>query len=74
MINTVIISKSAQRDILKIPNYIQTKLRMWISDIERLGLFEVQKIKGYHDEPLKGDRKKQRSIRLNKHIGPYIKF
>jgi proteic killer suppression protein len=66
MINTVVISKIAEKDILKIPNYIQTKLRMWVNDVERLGLAEVQKISGYHDESLKGERKGQRSIRLNK--------
>ena len=66
MINTVVISKIAEKNILKIPNYIQTKLRMWVNDVERLGLAEVQKISGYHDEPLKGERKGQRSIRLNK--------
>ena len=66
MINTVVISKNAEKDILKIPNYIQTKLRMWVNDVEKLGLSEVQKISGYHDEPLKGERKGQRSIRLNK--------
>jgi proteic killer suppression protein len=27
---------------------------------------EVRKIKGYHDEPLKGNRAGQRSIRLNR--------
>ena len=31
-----------------------------------MGLRETRKIKGYHDEPLQGDRKGQRSIRLNK--------
>lgn len=66
MINTVVISKNAEKDILKIPSYIQVKLRMWVNDVERLGLSEVQKISGYHDEPLKGERKGQRSIRLNK--------
>jgi proteic killer suppression protein len=30
------------------------------------GLYEVRKISGYHDEPLKGQRKGQRSIRLTK--------
>lgn len=30
------------------------------------GTREARKIKGYHDEPLKGGRKGQRSIRLNK--------
>lgn len=30
------------------------------------GLYEVRKIPGYHDEPLKGKRTGQRSIRLNR--------
>ena len=30
------------------------------------GLREIRKLPGYHDEPLKGDRLGQRSIRLNK--------
>jgi proteic killer suppression protein len=33
---------------------------------ERVGLTEVRKLSGYHDEPLKGTRKGQRSIRLNR--------
>jgi proteic killer suppression protein len=65
MITLVEISKKAEKDILKLPNFIQRKLRLWIYDIERLGLDEVQKVRGYHDEQLKGDRKGQRSIRLN---------
>lgn len=39
---------------------------LWIDAIERLGIEEVRKIPGFHDEPLKGNRKGQRSIRLNK--------
>ena len=31
-----------------------------------MGLDSVRKIKGFHDEPLKGKRSGQRSIRLNK--------
>ncbi len=65
MITSVELSKKAEKDILKLPNHIQRKLRLWINDVERLGLNEVQKISGYHDEPLKGERKGQRSIRLN---------
>ena len=30
------------------------------------GIKNVRKIPGFHDEPLKGDRKGQRSIRLSK--------
>lgn len=65
MINVVGMSKRAEKEIIKLPNHIQTKLRLWVHDVERLGLSEVQKIPGYHDEPLKGERKGQRSIRLN---------
>ena len=62
MINIVEISKRAEKEILKLPNHIRTKLRLKVNDVERLGLNEVQKIPGYHDEPLKGERKGQRSI------------
>ena len=37
----------------------------WIEDVGHRGLSEVRKLPGYHDEPLKGKRKGQRSIRLN---------
>ena len=38
----------------------------WVDDIEARGLEEVRKTPGYHDEPLKGKRKGQRSVRLTK--------
>lgn len=60
------INIKTQKQITKLPKFIQSKLRLWIFDVENNGLQEVQKISGYHDEPLKGDRKGQRSIRLNK--------
>jgi len=47
------------------PRYIQEKLLIWIDAVELRGLAEVRKVPGFHDEPLKGDRKRQRSIRLN---------
>lgn len=62
----VVISSKSQKQIVKLPHFIQSKLRLWIFDVENNGLSEVQKIPGYHDEPLKGNRKGQRSIRLNK--------
>lgn len=42
------------------------KLQAWIDDVEDAGLSEVRKISGYHDEPLKGNRTGQRSIRLSR--------
>ncbi len=52
--------------LLKMPLHIVRKLQAWIDDIENTGLNEVKKIPGYHDEPLKGNRIGQRSIRLSK--------
>jgi proteic killer suppression protein len=42
------------------------KLYEWIEAVASDGLNDVRKISGYHDEPLKGKRKGQRSIRLSK--------
>lgn len=63
---TVFLSKSAEKDARKIPKLILDPLDYWIRSVERLGLREVRKIPGYHDEPLVGDRRGQRSIRLNR--------
>jgi proteic killer suppression protein len=64
-IRTVILSERAVRDLRGVPRYIQGKLLIWIDAVELRGLAEVRKVPGFHDEPLKGDRKGQRSIRLN---------
>jgi toxin HigB-1 len=39
---------------------------IWVTAVEHEGLEEVRKVPGYHDEPLKGDRIGQRSIRLSR--------
>lgn len=62
----VIISEPAKKDLRKVPQYIAIKLYQWIEAVTHDGLLEVRKVSGYHDEPLKGNRKGQRSIRLNK--------
>lgn len=62
----VIIEKSAQRDLEKVPKYIAIKLYEWIEAVAHDGLLAIRKIAGFHDEPLKGKRKGQRSIRLSK--------
>ena len=66
MINIVVISRSAKKDLKKIPVYIAIKLQAWVNDIEVQGLEEVRKVPGWHDEPLHGKSKGQRSIRLSK--------
>jgi len=59
------LTNRAYKDLKKVPLFIAVKLQAWIDAIGHLGLSEVRKIPGYHDEPLKADRKGQRSIRLN---------
>lgn len=42
------------------------KFAAWVQSVELVGLEEVRKVAGFHDEALKGNRKGQRSIRLNR--------
>lgn len=62
----VILTKSAKKNLEKVPMYIAIKLYEWIEAVTHDGLIEVRKIPGFHDEPLKGNRKGQRSIRLSR--------
>lgn len=66
MIRTVKISKNAKKDLKKVPAFIVTKLQTWIGMVETVGIRQARKVKSFHDELLKGQRKGQRSIRLNK--------
>ena len=52
--------------VSKIPVEVRLKLWRWIKSVPTQGLEETRKIPGYHDEPLKGQRLGQRSIRLTK--------
>jgi len=65
VIRLVFISKLAQRQIRKVPQHVAVKLAAWAEAVEHDGLEEVRKIPGFHDEPLRGQRKGQRSIRLS---------
>ena len=66
VIVTVVLSKRAKRDIEKVPGHVALKLAAWVESVETDGLEVVRKVPGFHDEPLKGDRKGQRSIRLSR--------
>lgn len=62
----VLIEKEATNGLKKAPTSIQNKFYKWVDLVENIGLPTVRKIPGFHDEPLKGKRKGQRSIRLNR--------
>ncbi len=59
-------SANIQKELKKLPQHIAEKLKMWAKTVNYHGIAEARLCKGYHDEPLKGERKGQRSIRLSK--------
>lgn len=66
MVYKVVWSDKVDKSLSKLPDYIQRKFQAWAIAVEERGLLEVRKLPGFHDEPLQGDRKGQRSIRLNR--------
>lgn len=62
----VILGRKAEKSLKKLPSHIVFNLTSWVDSVGHVGLGETMKIKGFHDEPLKGKRKGQRSIRLSK--------
>ena len=66
MITAVVISRAAEKDLRKVPKHVQVNFLTWLDAVAVEGLESVRKVPGYHDEPLAGPRKGQRSIRLSK--------
>ena len=58
--------KSVEKQLEAVPPYIAQKFQYWVALVEVVGIRHVRQSKGYHDEPLKGQRLGQRSIRLNR--------
>lgn len=61
-----VVFDKVEKQLKKMPRYVVDKLMAWAVSVEMKGLREVRKIPGYHDEPLKGQRLGERSIRLTK--------
>ena len=59
-------SRVFEKQLKRVPSFIQKKVLLWTFIVETNGLGEVMKSPGFHDEPLRGERKEQRSVRLNK--------
>jgi proteic killer suppression protein len=60
------LSAFVQKRFRRLPDYIQKAVRTWSTLIEEHGIWAMKRIPGYHDEPLHGDRKGQRSSRLSR--------
>jgi proteic killer suppression protein len=71
----VIITKIARKQILKIPHELVEVIQKWILTVETIGIESTRKQggKGLHDEPLKGELRGLRSIRLNRAWRLYYK-
>lgn len=59
-------SRLFDKQIRRVPETIRKRVRSWLFAVESQGIWEVMKSPGFHDEPLKGDRRGQRSVRMNK--------
>jgi len=66
MITRVLLSRRAQKELRAVPRHVAVKLGAWADDVAVRGLEEVRKVPGYHDEPLRGRRVGQRSVRLSR--------
>ena len=60
------ISRFAEKQMVKLPNYIKQQALDWVMLVKENGIKAAQIIPGYHDEPLHGVRTGQRSVRLNR--------
>lgn len=62
----VVIGRAANKGLEKAPPQVQNKLRAWVFTAQQFGIDATRQLPSYHDEPLKGERAGQRSIRLNR--------
>ena len=60
------ITKFAEKQIRKLPKHIVAAYHTWVKTVELDGIRATRLLSGYHDEPLRGERKGQRSVRLSK--------
>ena len=66
VVSEVFWKSKVDKQLKKVPERITLKFYAWVTAVELGGLSEVKESPGFRDEPLKGKRVGQRSIRLNK--------
>lgn len=64
-VKVVVWRKRVSKQLEMLPDHIVLKFYAWVEAVRLAGLSQVRMQPGFHDEPLKGKRKGQRSIRLN---------
>ena len=63
---TVQWQKQVSKQLDRLPEQIVRKFFAWVSIVQISGIRETRKTAGFHDEPLRGERRGQRSVRLNR--------
>ena len=66
MIRRVVVTRRAEKQARRLPVHVGEKLWHWVYLVMDIGLEEVRKIPGFHDEPLVGRWRGMRSIRLSR--------
>ncbi len=67
-------SARARKSLLKAPKVIAAAYATWEASVKEVGLREVQKIPGYHDEALHGKLKGIRSFKLSRSYRGYYRL
>ena len=62
----VVISNRATKQLRRLPKHVVAKLAVWVAAVESDGLEVPRQVRGFHDEPLRGPRIRQRSVRLSR--------
>ncbi|MCM0604452.1 MAG: type II toxin-antitoxin system mRNA interferase toxin, RelE/StbE family [Xanthomonadaceae bacterium] len=73
VITTVKSTKRARKSLEKAPKQVVQAYATWARSVFVVGLAEIQKIPGYHDEPLSGKLKGIRSFRLSQGYRGYYR-
>lgn len=73
MICTVELSSLVKKQLRKLPLHVVISFQHWVESVEAKGLEEIRRVSGYHDEPLRGELKGLRSIRLNRAYRAYYR-
>ena len=62
----VVWQKSVAKQLERLPSHIARKFFVWVSAVHLAGLRQARMSPGFHDEPLRGQRAGQRSVRLSR--------
>jgi toxin HigB-1 len=57
VIKAVVLTERAKKDLRAVPTQVLDKFEAWVQLVEAIGVEEVRKIPGFHDEPLKASAK-----------------